>query len=338
MTTLFLVAIVVFLYARKKERRLRGWHDNTFGYYVLSTFVDLLGAFLLAMVFYYGLLLVVLFSGSISTGSLVKLESALVTVRLVCSFVKIPSPYAFIALLGVYWFGFTTFAPKFRACRKRAKRVYQVVAMLCCFTLLGAEVGPPALTLAVQIRKNRHEYGVLRDSVRTAVGERVTELLVQRIANGFPASFPRDVKAIAAVDRDIRGLRDSLDRIKRAGGSGSDVRSFLDRHPPVDEVDKTPLLPAPLTEDSDKGEIKDADISGKSYEDIKASEELVQKTQEEKTPRDARLQGRIDLTMELFKSLREGLKNEFLGEHLKELPILGMFHDLLAVQRTTGEA
>jgi hypothetical protein len=181
----------------------------------------------------------------------------------------------------------------------------------------------------VQIRKNRLEYGVLRDNVRTAVGERLTELLVQRIANGFPPFLPRDVNAIATVDRDIRGLRDSLDRIRRAGGSGRDLRSFLDRHPPVDEVDKTPLLPPPLDEDSDKAEMKDADISDKSYEDIKASEELVQKTREEKTPRDFRLQGRIDLTMELFKSVRESLKSAFLEEHLKELPILGIFHDLL---------
>jgi hypothetical protein len=113
MTTIFAIAIVVFCYARKKEKGLRGWRDNTFGYYALSTFVELLRTFLLAMVFYYGLLLVVRFSGSISTASLVKLESALVTARSVCSFIKIPSPYAFIAVLGVYWFGFTTLAPKF---------------------------------------------------------------------------------------------------------------------------------------------------------------------------------------------------------------------------------
>jgi hypothetical protein len=209
MTTLFAVAIVVFLYARKKERRLQGWRDNTFGYYLLSAFLDFLSAFLVAMVLYHALLLIVLFSGWISTGTLVKLESTLVRVRSYCAFFKISSPYAVVVLLGVYWFGFATFAPAFKKYRKGAKRLYQMVAMLCCFTLLGAEVGPPALTLAVRIRKNRHEYGALRDNVRTAVVERVTDLLVQRIANGFPPSFPRDVNSVATLDKDIRGLRDS---------------------------------------------------------------------------------------------------------------------------------
>jgi len=330
MTTLFAVAVVVFLYARNKERRLQGSRDNTFGYYLLSAFLDFLTAFLVAMVFYHVLLLVVLFSGWISTGTLEKLERALEEVRSYCAFFKISSPYALVVLLGVYWFGFATFAPTFKKYRKGAKRVYQIVAMLCCFTLLGTEVGPPALTLAVQIRKNRHEYGALRDNVRTAVGERVTELLVQRIANGFPASFPRDVNSVATFDKDLRGLRDSLDRIRRAGGSGKDVRSFLERHPPVDVVDKRPLLPLPRSEESDDADIKAEDVTKKSYEDIKASEELVQKAKGEKAQRDIGLQGRIDLTLELFKSVRENLKSTLLEEYIKEVPILGPIHDMLA--------
>jgi hypothetical protein len=224
MTTLFVVAIVVFLIARSKERKLTLWHASGFGYYLLVAFVDFLKMFLVAMVFYHALLLVTLFSGWISTGSLVKLEYALVTIQSYCSIFKIPSRYAFLVLLAVYWFGFATFAPTFADYRKKAKRVYQFVAMLCCFTLLGAEVGPPALTLAVQIRRNRHEYGVLRDSVRDAVGKQVTELLVQRIANGFPTPFPRDVNAVARVDKNIRALEDDLRQINQAGGNGKDLR------------------------------------------------------------------------------------------------------------------
>jgi hypothetical protein len=108
------------------------------------------------------------------------------------------------------------------------------------------------------------------------------------------------------------------------------VRSFLDRHPPVDEVDKTPLLPPLRGEDSEGADIKTEDVADKSYEDIRASEELVQKTREERAQRDVRLQGRIDLTLELFKSLRENLKSTFLEEYIKELPILGPIHDVLA--------
>jgi hypothetical protein len=171
MAAIFVVAIVVFLIARGAERELTRWRANGFGYYVLVAFVDFLKMFLVAMVFYQALLFVTLFSGWISTGNLVKLEHALVTIQSYCSIFKISSRYAFLVLLAVYWFGFATFAPSFVEYRKKAKKVYQFVAMLCCFTLLGAEVGPPALTLTMQIRRNRHEYGVLRASVRNAVGK-----------------------------------------------------------------------------------------------------------------------------------------------------------------------
>jgi hypothetical protein len=330
MTAIFVVAIVVFLIARNKERKLRLWRASGFDYYLLVAFVDLLKMFLVAMVFYHALLLVTLFSGWISTGSLVKLEHASVTIQSYCSIFKIPSRYAFLVLLAVYWLGFATLAPAFADYRKRAKKVYQFVAMLCCFTLLGAEVGPPALTLAVQIRRNRHEYGVLRNSVRDAVGKQVTELLVQRIANGFPTPFPRDVNVVATVDKNIRALEDDLRQIKQAGGDGKDLRSFLKRYPPAREAENARPTVAQRDEESVDADIKAENFADKSYEDIKASRELVQKQAEESGPQDVGLQARKDLTLELFKSLREGLKSVLLDSYIRELPIVGTFHDMLS--------
>ena len=190
MTAIFVLAIVVFLVARNKERTLTLQRRNkTFSYYLLAAFSDFLKMFLVVMVLYYGLLLFVVFSDRVSTGSLVKLEHALARIEWYGKKFKLPSRNAFAVLLAVYALGLAGFASVFITYRQWAKKVYQFAALLCCFTLLGSQAGPPALTLAVQIRHNRHEFGVLRENVRTAVGERVTGLLVERIANGFPVPF-----------------------------------------------------------------------------------------------------------------------------------------------------
>lgn len=165
MTAIFVVAIVVFLVARSKERELAlQRRTKRFGYYLLVSFLDFLKIFLVVMVLYYGLLLLAPFSSHIPTGSLVKLEEALLKIESYCKIFKMPSAYAFLVLLVVFALGLARFVPAFTKYRQAAKRVYQFVAMACCFTLLGSQVGPPALTLAVQIRRNRYEYGILRDS------------------------------------------------------------------------------------------------------------------------------------------------------------------------------
>jgi hypothetical protein len=210
------------------------------------------------------------------------------------------------------------------------KRVYQFFALLCCFTLLGAEVGPPALTLAVQIRRNRHEYGVLRDSVRTTVGKQVTGLLVRRIANGFPASFPRDVNAIASLDKKIRGLADELRQVQQFGGTAKDLRAFLKSHPPATEAEGPGLTGTRRDHESPDAEITADEIADKSYEEIRASEKLLPKPGEEGGSGDVGLQARKDLTLELFKSIREGLKSVLLDSYIKELPIVGSLHDILS--------
>jgi len=46
MTAIFVVAIVVFLIARSKERKLTLWRASGFGYYLLVAFVDFLNMFL----------------------------------------------------------------------------------------------------------------------------------------------------------------------------------------------------------------------------------------------------------------------------------------------------
>lgn len=315
MTALFVVAIVVFLFARSKERAVPRSRANTFNFYLLSAFVDFLKAFLVAMVFYHVLLAITLFSGQISTGSLVKLEHALVSLQSYCSIFKVPSKYAFLMLLAIYWFGFATFAPAFAEWRKEAKKVYRYVAMLCCFTLLGAEVGPPALTLAVQIRRNRHEYGVLRESVRDAVGKQVIETLVQRLANAFPTPFPHDLLGVATVDKSIRRLQEDLRQIRQAGGSGKDLRSFLKKYPPPTEVVEAPSSAAQSDGEPSDEDIRADDLADKSYQDIKAAKDLVR--------------AQKDLTLELYKSVRDGLKSALLESYIKELPIVGVFHDLL---------
>jgi hypothetical protein len=158
--------------------------------------------------------------------------------------------------------------------------------------------------------------------------KQVTELLVQRIANGFPAPLPRAVSAIAIVDKNIRALQDDLRQIKQAGGDGKDLRSFLKRYPPAIEVPKAPSRQR--DEESADADIKTEDFADKSYEDLKASRELVQKQAEESSPKDEGLEARKNLTLELFKSLRDGLKSVLLESYIKELPIVGALHDILS--------
>jgi hypothetical protein len=207
MTAIFAIAIIVFLIARSKEQTLTLQRRNQkFSYYLLVAFNDFLRMFLVVMVLYHALLLFVLFSDRVSTGSLVKLEDGLARIESYCKMFKLRSQYAFLVLLAVYALGLARFVPAFTKYRDRAKKVYQFAALLCCFTLLGSQVGPPALTLAVQIRHNRHEFGVLRDSVRAAVAERVTGLVVQRIANGLPYKlFPSLWMLALAEFREVLG-------------------------------------------------------------------------------------------------------------------------------------
>ena len=140
------------------------------------------------------------------------------------------------------------------------------------------------------------------------------------------------MNSIATVDRDIRSLRDSYDQIKRARGNSKGLRSFLGRYPPPpSELEKMePPRETERDEESVDADVKAEDVADKSFEEIKADEEQVRKLDELNSPEKVGLEARKRLTLELFKSGREGLKSLLLDSYIRELPILGPLHDILA--------
>src|SRR5271165_348759 len=202
MTAIFVLAILVFLIARNKEgeSRRRG-RTKRFGYYLLVSFLDFLKMFLVVIVLYYGLLLFVEYwSDGISTGDLIKLEEYLSKVGSYCKLLKLTSPVTLFLLVVLYVFGQARFVPALEKYKKTTKRAYQFVALLCSFTLLGSQAGTPALTLSVKIKRNRKEYGVLRESIKNSLRERVASKLADRIANSFPPPYAHDLGSAPKID------------------------------------------------------------------------------------------------------------------------------------------
>lgn len=216
--------------------------------------------------------------------------------------------------------------PAFEKYKKATKRTYQFVTMLCCFTLLGAQCGRPALTLSVKIRRNRQEYGVLQDRVRTALGVRVTEQLVKRIGDTLPPSPAHDMASIGAIDQDIRSLAETYHTIRQAGGESQDLKEFLNNHPLAGEPD---LSATELADEAEETALRVEGLERKSYSDIKKSEEIIQQV-EGNSPSSAAPDAVKKLTLELFKCLKDSGKKRLLESFIKELPILGPVSDILS--------
>lgn len=325
MTAIFILAILVFLIARSKEAesRRRG-RTKRFGYYLLVSFLDFLKMFLVVMVCYLGLLLAVEYwSDGISTGDLIKLEQYLSTIGSYCKLLKLTSPITLFLLVGLYVFGQARFVPALEKYKKTTKRAYQFVALLCSFTILGSQAGNPALTLSVQIKRNRKEYGVLRESIKNSLRERLASKLADRIVNSFPPPYAHDLESAPKIDDDIRFLQRDYQEIKQNSGESKELRSFLAQHQPVTDVGVPDSA-------ADEHDVTPEEVSTASYNDIKTSEAVVARLGQVASPDRSGLDAAKKLTLELFKSLRETTKKSLLDSFIKELPILGPISDVLS--------
>jgi hypothetical protein len=326
MSTVFIIAILVFLIARSKERAARRLGRNRkIRYYLLVCFLDFLKMFLLVMVLYDGLLLFAEYwTDGISTGDLVKLEDLLSRVGSYCKLLKVSSPITLLLLVGLYATGQARFVPALERYKRMTRRAYQFVALLCSFTLLGSQAGAPALTLSVQIKRNRREYGVLRESVRKTLRERTATKLADRIANAFPPPYDSDLASASKVDEDIRLLQRDYQEITENNGESGELRSFLSKHHPVTEVEAPDLL-------VEENDIRPEEISGASYKDIKGSEAAVSGLGQAEPPDKAVWDPAKKVTVELFKSFKEQGMKRLLDSYITELPILGPIKEVFSI-------
>jgi hypothetical protein len=325
MTAVFVIATLVFLVARSKEREARRLsRTKRVRYYLLVSFLDFLKMFLLVMVLYHGLLLFVEYrSDGISTGDLVNLENFLSRVESYCKALKLTSPVTLLLLVGLYAAGQARFVRVLDQYKKITKRIYQFVALLCCFTLLGSQAGEPAMTLSIQIKRNRREYGVLRDSIRKALRDRIASKLADRVANSFPPPYAHDLGSAPKFDDEIKSLQGEYQEIKQNNGESKELRAFLTRHHPVTDVE----TPDSMAEGND---IKPEEISGASYKEIKNSEAVVGRLGQAAPPDKSGLDAAKKLTVEIFKSLKEKAMKSLLDSYIKELPILGPVRDVFS--------
>jgi hypothetical protein len=168
--------------------------------------------------------------GSTSLQFLVTLENALATIKSYSYFklspVQVLLCYIALYLLGVF--------PLFLAKRKRiydwfekyylpwTKRIYIALVLLCSFTLLGTQVGPPETDLRVRINTIRSDYANLQRHSQEVLAQEVALQIYKKEQDSLPPSYRKALVIPEQIHQQVNSLRDFYTKAQREYGIKTD--------------------------------------------------------------------------------------------------------------------
>ena len=289
---LYVVSIIMTIFLTKKRTRLEG--DNkkeTLPYYLIDNmllvfFQPLAGV----LSFYYLLLFAVMLGASfLSTETLIVMETKFLEVKGMLGWLKDPMNVLRVLevlfLLGILGVPLLQSRGAFEwatTYRRQIKRVYSIAIFLCCFTLLGSQLGEPALTLSVQIRENREGFGLLKQEAEQALTQETAHALYNKVRNSLPPSYAASSKALESLPWEARQLSTEYQEARNRVGIPAlpGVESVARRYSQAARVDNTASLEkAAYVDAADASSIKPPatmpkEVSGRQ---IQASREAVSK-------------------------------------------------------------
>lgn len=241
----FFAAAVMGAFAcwRLRARIVREGRGASVGCKLLGHSLEFL-ATLAAVLLLYHLLLVAIAAGwpHVSPQALLKLEQRLDLARASVERFKPGWLTTLAILLAIYLLGaarvwvFRTDGPlrAFKKAKAAVRMAGTALLLLCSFTLLGAELGEPAATLAIRVRTTQEAHGALRREVEQALLGSVADRLDERVATAWGPAFralPRVAGQAAAsagaLQRDLTTARQEQ-RVTRP-----DAERALKRHAQV---------------------------------------------------------------------------------------------------------
>jgi hypothetical protein len=194
----------------KKQRR-----DHEVLYYFLKSSCEFLVPFTFVLLFYVGLLLVILAVWkSISLHSLIWLEDSLTTIHSYTRW-KLSKLMVLGFFIGIYILGLLGMRLKVRerlyggveTLYTWGKRVYVVFVFLCSFTLLGTQLGQPTDDLRLRIKLTRDGYAELRQQTKEALSEAVAVKLYSKTYDSFPPDYHAALKRPQEIGTQTKSLR-----------------------------------------------------------------------------------------------------------------------------------
>ena len=226
-TALFAVSVLLILPLRKVRTHYRSQgKEEALVYHFVDNALLFFQPLAVVLLVYHALLAFVTAGSKFaSTEFLVRLETGFINAKEFLGPFQDPwnvlRVLEILFFLGLFGLPFVS-SPNLFTWMRRAKRnirwMYTTAVLLCSFTLLGSELGEPAVTLQIQIRTNRAGYGALRQTVEAALSQQVGQDIYDKIRDTLPPVYGAALGSAKGRDTEINALRVEYENARKEFG------------------------------------------------------------------------------------------------------------------------